>query len=192
MACVAIFTSGNGSNFQAIAEAVLKDGKHTLASMVCNKKEAFSFQRADQLGVPSYHISYLGRSREETESQLVDYLQSQEVDLVVLAGYMKLLTPVLIDAFSGKIINIHPALLPRYPGTHGIEESYRSGDGECGITIHYVDYGMDSGSIIIQTSFLRRGDETLEEFEEIIHRLEHENYPSVVVELLDKIDKIKY
>lgn len=189
MARLAIFSSGSGSNFQAIAEAVLKEGSHSIVSLVCNKTGALSFERAAQLNIDSYHIKYPGRAREEVESELVDFLKSKNVDLIVLAGYMKMLTPVLIDAFAGRIINIHPALLPKYPGTDGIGESFRSGDRECGITIHRVDYGMDTGPIIRQDSFIRSGEETLDEFAQKIHRLEHKNYPEVVLQLLDEIDK---
>ncbi len=187
MAKVAIFTSGNGSNFQTIAETLIKQGKHEIALMVCNKKEAFSYQRAINLKIESYHLNYLGRSREETETEIVAVLKEKGVNLIVLAGYMKLLTPVLIDAFPCAIVNIHPALLPKYPGTHGIQESYQSGDLECGVSIHYVDYGMDTGPIIKQVSFIRDKDQSLESFESKIHELEHANYPIVVMQLLDDI-----
>ncbi len=188
MARVVIFSSGNGSNFQAIAEALLASGKHQLVLMVCNKKCAYSFERAKQLGIPSYHIDYRGRERKAVEEELVTVLKECKTDLVVLAGFMKLLTPILLDAFPKRVINIHPALLPKYPGTDGIGESFASGDAEAGITIHYVDYGMDTGEPIEQVSFSRSDDETLESFETKIHQLEYKHYPKVVLNLLDKID----
>lgn len=191
MARVAIFSSGNGSNFQAIAERIQSEASHQVVLMVCNCKNAYSFTRSKKLHIESYFIDYKGRSREETEEELVALLRSKKIDLIVLAGYMKLLTPTLIDAFPQRIINIHPALLPKYPGTHGIEESYESGDKECGITIHYVDYGMDTGAIIKQASFFRKEGISLEAFEQEIHRLEHENYSEVVLSLLNKIETAK-
>lgn len=187
MATVAIFSSGSGSNFETIAERVLSESNHKIAAMVCNISTAFSFKRAEKLGIESYHIDYRSRKREEVEEELVKYLSSLNVDLIVLAGYMKLLTPVLIDAFSNRIINIHPALLPKYPGTDGIGDSFRSTDRELGITIHRVDYGMDTGPIIRQDSFIRSGEESLEEIAQKIHALEHKNYPEVVLDLLNQI-----
>jgi phosphoribosylglycinamide formyltransferase-1 len=102
---------------------------------------------------------------------------------------MRLLTPRLIDAYASRIINIHPSLLPKYPGAHGIADSYASGDRELGITIHRVDYGLDSGPIILQQSFIR-GAESLEEAEAHIHELEHLHYPQVMIRLLDAVNGI--
>jgi phosphoribosylglycinamide formyltransferase-1 len=100
---------------------------------------------------------------------------------------MRLLTPVLIDAYPRAIINIHPALLPRHPGAHGIADSYASADRTLGITIHYVDYGMDTGPIILQKSFERTGSESLEDIEKKLHELEHSTYPDVACALLDQL-----
>lgn len=185
MARVAVFSSGNGSNFQAIAEALQHQGTHSVAVMVCNRKEAYSFDRARNLGIPSYYLSYAGRERREVEAEIVAYLRQLRVDWVFLAGFMKLLSPLFLDAFPHRVVNIHPALLPLYPGTHGIKESYESGDAVCGVTVHYVDYGMDSGPIIRQFSFQRDPNDSLEQFEAKIHQLEHQAYPAVVMELLD-------
>jgi phosphoribosylglycinamide formyltransferase-1 len=104
---------------------------------------------------------------------------------------MRLLTPLFLDAFKERVINIHPALLPKYPGTHGIQDSYASKDREMGITIHRVNEGMDTGPIIKQVAFTRHGTEPLDRIEERIHRIEHETYPSVLIELLDEIEAYK-
>ena len=111
--------------------------------------------------------------------------------MIVLAGFMKLLSPEMTKKYDGKIINIHPALLPKYPGTHGIEESFASSDTELGVTVHYVDSGMDTGKVIRQKSFVRSGSESLEEIETRIHDCEHEIYPQVVIELLDRAEEGK-
>lgn len=187
MAEAVILTSGNGSNFQAISEAVSKT-RHKITAMICNRKAAFSFTRAEKLGIPSFHISYLGRERAEAERELDLLLTRLNPDLIVLAGFMKLLSPEMTQKYNGKIINIHPALLPKYPGTHGIEESFASTDRELGVTVHYVDGGMDTGKIIRQKSFVRTGKESLEEIEEKIHACEHEIYPQVVIEMLDRAE----
>ena len=184
MARLAVFTSGNGSNFQAIAEYIQKT-EHTVACMICDRKNAYSFKRAEDLGIKSYYISYYKRNREEDEKEIMTVLEKEKVDLVSLAGFMRLLTPVLLEAYRSRIINIHPALLPKYPGTHGIEESYNSGDRELGVTIHYVDEGMDTGPVILQKSFTRRGEETIEEIGKKIHKIEHTYYPEVIERLLD-------
>lgn len=187
MANVVILTSGNGSNFQAICEA-LKPTPHKVVAMICNKKNAFSFTRAQNLSIPSYHVPYLGRTREEAEKDIDELLTRLKPHLIVLAGFMKLLSPTFTEKYQGKIINIHPALLPKYPGTHGIEESFASTDSELGVTVHFVDGGMDTGAVIRQQSFLRTGEESLEEIEEKIHQCEHQLYPQVVIELLNQVE----
>jgi phosphoribosylglycinamide formyltransferase-1 len=102
---------------------------------------------------------------------------------------MRLLTPTFLASFQGPIINLHPSLLPKYPGTRGIEESFRSGDPELGISIIRVDTGVDTGPVLLQRSFLREPGETLERVEERIHALEHRWFPQVVLEMLDQIDR---
>ncbi len=184
MARLAVFTSGSGSNFQAIAEYILKT-EHTVACMICDRKDAYSFKRAENLGIKSYYVSYYKKSREDAEKEIIEILDRENIDMVSLAGFMRLLTPHLLEKYSSRIVNIHPALLPKYPGAHGIEESFNSGDKELGITIHYVDEGMDTGPVIIQQSFTRSGNEPIEEIEKKIHKIEHTYYPETIKKLLD-------
>lgn len=188
MAKAAVLASGNGSNFQAIAEAVLPAG-HEISVMICDRKEAGCYARAEKLGVPRRHISYKDRTSREAEEEILGELASGEVRIVFLAGFMRILTPFFLDSFPGEVINIHPSLLPRYPGAHGIRDSFLSGDRELGITIHKVDPGIDTGPVIRQASFTRRGDESLEDIEARIHQLEHYWYPRVALELLDGLDR---
>ncbi len=101
---------------------------------------------------------------------------------------MRILTPFFVEKYKGKLVNIHPALLPKYPGAHGIEESYASKDRELGITIHYVDSGVDTGPVILQKSFTRDMSETIEEIEKKIHKLEYDFYPEVIEKLLDSFN----
>ena len=184
VANLAVFASGSGTNFQALAEA-LRATSHRTACLITDKKNAFALQRAETLGIPSHYVSYAGRGREEAEEEIISLLESYKIAYIALAGFMRLLTPRLIDAYPSRIINIHPALLPKYPGAHGIADSYASGDRELGITIHYVDYGLDSGPVILQKSFIRGGAESLAEIEARIHELEHLWYPRVITALLD-------
>jgi phosphoribosylglycinamide formyltransferase-1 len=187
VANLAVFASGNGTNFEALAGA-LAPTRHALVCLVVDRKDAFALRRAEKLGVPSYVVSYKGKRREDAEEEMLAILASRGADYIALAGFMRLLSPRLIDAYPSRIVNIHPALLPKYPGTQGIEESYRSGDRELGITIHYVDYGLDSGPPIRQQSFTRSGAETIDEIESRIHELEHHWYPRVMIEILDAHD----
>ena len=186
MAQLAVLASGNGSNFEAIAER-LASGSHRISCLICDRKDAFAFKRAERYGIPSYYVSYKGRERAEAEREICSILDASGTDLIALAGFMRLLSPGLIDRYEGRIINIHPSLLPKYPGTHGIRDSYESGDTELGITIHRVDYGLDTGPVIVQKSFSRSGDESLEEIESRIHELEHQSYPAVLLEILDTV-----
>ena len=185
MANLAIFASGKGTNFDSIARAAMKSEHHSLRCLVCNRTKAYVVERAKALSVPIISVSYGERERNEVEEEILTELSELNIDIIALAGYMKLLTPRFVDAYSGRILNIHPALLPKYPGTHGIEESYESDDEELGITIHLVDYGTDTGPILLQKSFKRTKEETLDEIAERIHKMEHLYYPEVIIGLLD-------
>jgi phosphoribosylglycinamide formyltransferase-1 len=187
MARLAVFASGRGSNFVALAEA-LKTTPHTIEFLLCDVAGAPVLERARELGVAAFPISYAGEKRETVEKKIVRHLERRRVDIVALAGFMKLLTPRFLEAFKGPVINIHPSLLPRYPGVHGIDESYASGDRELGITIMRVDAGVDTGPVILQKSFQREEGETREHVEARIHALEHEWYPRVIVSMLDAVD----
>jgi formyltetrahydrofolate-dependent phosphoribosylglycinamide formyltransferase len=131
-------------------------------------------------------VTYVKGEREAAEAQMTSWLEQAGTDLVVLAGFMRILTPFFVRRWRGKLINIHPSLLPRHPGAHGLEDSYDSGDTELGITVHWVDEGVDTGEVIEQRSFARHAKMTLEEAEFRIHQLEHELYPAVVKRLLDR------
>ncbi len=189
MAKVGILASGGGSNFQAITEALRGEPGsagtgHEVSVLLCDKPGAYCLDRAAKLDIPAHVVTYTKGDREAAERQLTAHLEAAGVDLVVLAGYMRLLTPLFVRRWQGKLINIHPALLPKHPGAHGIEDSYDSGDAELGITVHYVDEGVDTGPIIEQRSFPRHAKMSLDEAEFRIHQLEHERYPAVILRLL--------
>ncbi len=187
MAKLAIFASGNGSNFEAIAREVSKT-RHTLEFLLCNKKKAFVLERARSLGVPVYLISYQDRTREETEQEILTHCRAHRIDCIALAGFMRLLSPSFLTAFDRDILNLHPALLPQFPGVDAIRRSVEAGEKELGISIIRIDGGCDTGPILFQKAFVRPEGATLEEIETRIHELEHEYYPRVVIDLLDKID----
>ena len=191
MARLAVFASGRGTNFLAIAAALTAAHRHAIEFLLCDVEGAPVLQRAQELKVPTFPISYAGVAREAVEKKIVRHLERRQVDLVALAGFMKLLTPYFIDAFKGPIINLHPTLLPKYPGTHGIQESYASPDTELGITVMRIDQGIDTGPALLQKSFTRARTESLEEIEAHIHALEYEWFPKVLIGLLDEIDGMK-
>lgn len=189
---IAVLASGSGSNFQAIAEALADRARntegHELALLVCDKPGAGCLDRARRLGIPATVVPYAKggttEARQAAEREMTATLESANVDLVVLAGFMRILTPLFVGRWKGRLVNIHPALLPRHPGAHGIADSFASGDAEMGITVHWVDEGVDTGAVIAQQSFPRTPGMTLEEAEARIHTLEHELYPATVLKLL--------
>jgi len=188
VASFAVFASGRGSNFVALAERLRGAPRHRLAVLVCDVAGAPVLDRARELGVPARLVSYRGRTRAEAEAGMLDVLAEHRVDAVALAGFMRLLTPFFLGRFTGPVLNLHPSLLPKYPGTHGIEESFRSGDRELGISVIRIDEGVDTGPVLLQRSFTRSGTESLDEIERRIHDLEHEWFPVAVLQALDAID----
>ncbi len=185
----AVLASGSGSNFEALVQGT---PDHECALLAGDREGAFCFERARRLGVPSVLVPYRkgldGKlDRLSAEKDLTRHLVEHHVDLVVLAGFMRLLTPWFVRQWKGRLINIHPALLPRHPGAHGIDDSWASQDPELGVTVHWVDEGMDTGELIEQSRFLRTPDLTREQAEEHLHRLEHELYPRVVTRLLNTL-----
>ncbi len=189
MARLAVFASGRGSNFVAIAHGLRAAGRHRLELLLCDRKDAPAFQRAAELGVPAAHVSYRGRPRSEAEREMLVHLRRAGVQMVALAGFMRLLSPDFLRSFAGPIVNLHPSLLPKHPGTRGIEESYRAGDKELGISIIRVDEGVDTGPILLQKAFPRDPGDTLAQVEERIHALEHVWFPRVVLEMLDRVEQ---
>lgn len=188
MARLAVFASGTGSNFVAIAAALKAAPRHSLEFLLCDVPGAAVLKRAAELKVPTVLMPYAkGESRQAVEKKMVRHLERRGVDVVALAGFMKLLTPYFLEAFKGPVLNLHPSLLPKYPGGHAIEESYRAGDEELGISVIRVDAGVDTGPVLLQKSFRREGAETLEQVETRIHELEHRWFPFVILRTLDEI-----
>ena len=175
---IAVFASGNGSNFQVIAE------QFPVEFVFSDHRDAFVLERADTLGVKSYAFELREfDSKAAYEQAIVDLLEAHQIDLVCLAGYMKIVGPTLLGAYEGRIINIHPAYLPEFPGAHGIEDAWNAGVDQSGVTIHWVDSGVDTGKIIQQVRVPRLAEDTLESFEERIHAAEYQLYPQVLESL---------
>ena len=183
---IAVFASGSGSNYQAIREAinnnVIKDCEISL--VVCNKPKAYVLERAKNFGDEVFVFNHKSfKEKKEYESLIVDELRKREIDLVVLAGYMLIVGETLLNAYEGKIINIHPALLPSFKGAHGIKDAFDYGVKVFGVTVHYVSKELDGGKIISQKAFEYYGD-SIEEVETEIHKIEHVLYPQTINNLL--------
>lgn len=186
MKTIVVMGSGNGSNFQAIAEHI-RDKKLPIeiAAVITDNPKAFILERAKNLGVPARVLDYKAIGDKELYNKmLLDLLNEIGPDLVVLAGYMRIVPPEIVRAFSGKMINIHPALLPSFPGLHGIEQAWSRGVKVTGVTVHFVDEGVDTGPIIDQTAVRVEEGDTLESLEARIHKAEHELYPKVIARIL--------
>ena len=183
---IAIFASGSGSNFEAIATAV-KIGRINakLSLLVCDKPEAPVISRAQRLGVPVFVCdSKQYASRENHEKRILSALEDNRVDFIVLAGYMRIIGKTLLEAYGGKIVNIHPSMLPDFPGINAIARAFESGAKATGVTVHYIDEGVDTGPIIAQRQVDILPGDTLEALEERVHRVEHELYINVLSGIL--------
>lgn len=192
---IAVFASGSGSNFQAIADAANAgrlDG--SIGLLVCDRPNAKVVERARSSGVPVHTFrpkEY--ESRQAYEREILECLQELRIDLIVLAGYMRILTEVLVDAYWGRMINIHPSLLPSFPGMHAVRQALDHGVKITGVTVHLVDGGLDSGPILAQRALDIGPDDTEETLGERIHRIEHDLYPQVIQEIATgKIDLTRY
>ncbi len=149
---LAILISGNGSNLQAFIDAVAH-GKldADIAVVLSNKADACGLQRAEEAGIPTLHIDHRDfDSRESFDTAMVDSLDEYAVDLVVLAGFMRILSLVFIEAYQGRLLNIHPSLLPKYPGLHTHQRAIDAGDSHGGATVHFVTEELDGGPPVIQ------------------------------------------
>lgn len=175
---IAVFASGNGSNFQVIGE------QFPVEFVFSDHRDAYVLERADKLGILSYAFELKEfENKAEYEEAIVNLLAQHQIDLVCLAGYMKIVGPTLLSAYQGRMINIHPAYLPEFPGAHGIEDAWNAGVTESGVTIHWVDSGVDTGKIIKQVRVPRLVHDTIESFEERIHAAEYQLYPQVLESL---------
>ena len=172
---VAVFASGNGSNFQALADGA-RDGRidADIRLLVCDKPSAPVIKRAEAAGIETYVIRPREYpSREACEREILIELKRRGVELVVLAGYMRIVTPVLVDAYYGRMINVHPSLLPAFPGLNGIGQALEYGVKVTGATVHFVDGGLDSGPIIAQEALAVEPGDTEETLAARIHPIEH-------------------
>jgi phosphoribosylglycinamide formyltransferase 1 len=183
---VGVLVSGRGSNLQALADAARRgDLGGEVAVVVSNIESALGLERARQAGIPAVFHDHRGRKREDFDAEVVGILRAHRVDLVCLAGFMRLLSPVFVRAFPGRILNIHPALLPAFPGLDAQRQAWEHGVKVSGATVHLVDEGLDSGPIVAQEAVSVRSSDTAETLAARILEVEHRLYPRAVRLLLE-------
>ncbi|MDQ0201632.1 phosphoribosylglycinamide formyltransferase [Neobacillus ginsengisoli] len=183
---IAVFASGSGSNFQAIVD-VVQAGEldANLSLLVCDRPGAICLERAEMAGIPSFVFKAKDySSKEDYENEILAELKKHQVEFIVLAGYMRLIGSTLLREFEGRIVNIHPSLLPDFPGKDAIGQALVARAKWSGVTIHFVDEGMDTGPIIVQERVRLDKNETRKSLQEKIHKIEHKLYPSILQMLL--------
>lgn len=173
---VAVLVSGRGSNLQALLDAAADPWfPADIVKVVANIPDVYALERAKLAGVPSTVVAHRGRSRDDFEGELLDTMG--DVDLVCLAGFMRVLTPRFLSAFPNRVLNIHPALLPAFPGAHGVADTLAYGATQAGATCHLVDSGVDTGPILAQGSVAVHDTDTVETLAARVLTVEHRLYP---------------
>lgn len=189
MTKIAVFASGNGSNFQAVSDACRGgsiDGEIVLA--VCDKPGAYVETRAEKSEVPLFSFAPKNfESKAAFEKKLVGKLKEQGVELIVLAGYMRLIGDTLLQAYENRILNIHPSLLPAFPGLDAVGQALDAGVKVTGVTVHLVDSGMDTGPILAQKPVTIEKQDTRADVEAKIRKVEHKLYPETVQQWIETI-----
>ena len=183
---IGVLASGRGSNLQALIDAqraATLGGE--IAVVVSNVEGAAALERARAAGIPARCCVHRGRTREDHDRELVSLLRQHRVDLVCLAGYMRLLSPVFFEAFAGRILNVHPSLLPAFPGRDAQRQAFEHGVKVSGATVHLVEEALDSGPIVLQEAVPVKEDDTVERLSARILDAEHRIYPRAVRLVLD-------
>lgn len=186
----AVLVSGRGSNLRAILEAVANGSLN--ANIVCiisNNADAPALQIGTEFGVPAHAVASRGKKRVEHETEVLACLSQYKIDFLVLAGYMRVLTPHFLKPFYDseagiyRVINIHPSILPAFPGAAGYDEAFNYGVRLSGVTVHLVDEQVDHGPILAQETFPRLAEDTLETFKQRGLAVEHRLYPQVLQQI---------
>ncbi len=183
---IVVLISGNGSNLQAIIDACAKgeiDGQ--VSAVISNRTDAYGLERAKQATIPSHTLSHKDYSdRESFDAEVMKIIDTYQPDLIVLAGYMRILSEGFVNHYLGKMINIHPSLLPKYPGLNTHQRAIDAGDSEHGSSVHFVTPELDSGPIIDQIKVSIEPQETAASLLAKVQKAEHQLYPKVVQDIL--------
>lgn len=186
---IAVFASGTGSNFLEIYNAIKKrEIDANLVVFFSDKKNSLSIKKAREFGINNFTLSPKDFiDKKAFEESIIGVLEKANVDLIVLAGYMRILGNTMLQKYPKRIINIHPSLLPKYRGKDAIERQFADEETETGITIHYVNQGIDTGEIIFQKAIKITYPITLDELKQKIHSIEHTYYKQIINQVLEDI-----
>lgn len=179
---IGVLLSGSGTNLQAIIDAVRDDGLPVdIVKVVSSRPDAYGIERAQQAGIP---VVVMDRSKyadvEAADQLIVDELRASGAEYVVMAGYMRKVTPVMLNAFPDRVLNLHPALLPSFKGAHAIQDTFDAGVKVTGVTVHFANEDYDKGPIVAQEPVRVEEGWTVDQLEEAIHAVEHVLYPRVL------------
>ena len=179
---VAVLASGRGSNFQSIIDASIRGeipNAH-IKLLIVNEKNAYATERAKKHNIPHYLVESKNKGRTDFDLEILEILQENKIDIIVLAGFMRILSTHFVNEYKNKIINIHPSLLPLFPGARAHREAIKAGVSESGCTVHFVDNGVDTGPIIIQKTVSVDKNDTEETLANKILPLEHQIFPKAL------------
>lgn len=181
---VGVLISGSGTNLQALIDASIDSTRglnSEIVVVISNKPNVLGLERAQKAGIPNFFISHKEYSSRETfDEEISKKLNEHNVDIVCLAGFMRVLSAPFVAKWKGKLINIHPSLLPKYPGLNVQQKAIDAGDVETGCTVHFVDEGVDTGSIIVQERVPILTNDTVDDLKERIHKAEHYAFPNAL------------
>lgn len=178
---IGVLLSGSGTNFQAIVDAIAGGLPVEVVQVVSSRPDAYGIERARKAGIPTLVMNRERYADEQAADRLIaDTLNAAGAEYVVMAGYMRKLTNVLLDAFPNRVLNLHPALLPSFKGAHAIQDAFDAGVKVTGVTVHFANEDYDKGPIIAQRAVEVREDDSVDSLEERIHAVEHELYPQVL------------
>lgn len=183
-----VFASGNGSNFEALAKATQNgDLDAHCVGLIVDRMDAYAIKRAHHLNIPvCLYLKDWYMNKEAMESSMLKQIQAWDAEWIICAGYMRIIGKTILDAFENRIVNILPSLLPKYRAKDALGQALQAKDKILGITVHFVDDGLDTGKIIDQVEFEITGDEPRIEIEAKLHNLEHIFYPSVLKQLWEE------
>ncbi|MGQ7958896.1 phosphoribosylglycinamide formyltransferase [Pseudomonas sp. SP16.1] len=183
MACnVVVLISGSGSNLQALIDSAADDGNPArIAAVISNRADAYGLQRAQNAGIATVVLDHKQfDSREAFDAALIQAIDAHRPDLVVLAGFMRILTGDFVRHYQGRLLNIHPSLLPRYKGLHTHQRALEAGDAEHGCSVHFVTEELDGGPLVVQAVLPVAAGDTIETLAQRVHAEEHRIYPLAV------------
>lgn len=176
-----VLASGNGTNLQAILDELHGSGGIEVCGVGSDRPAAKALERARNAGIPTGEFPASEHERRESrDGAMADWIDERGADLIVLAGYMQLLSPGFVDRFRGRIVNVHPALLPSFPGLDAVGQALGYGVKVTGVSVHFVDEGVDSGPVILQQAVPVPPDRDRSALEDAIHRTEHAIYPQAI------------